>query len=57
VLVSLLAPVAAWLPAEGVHVSGVLAVVTAGIVLGRAAPRVMSSDTRILGSGVWQMLI
>ncbi|HEY7526048.1 MAG TPA: Na+/H+ antiporter [Candidatus Limnocylindria bacterium] len=57
VLVSLLAPVAAWLPAEGIHVSGVLAVVTAGIVLGRAAPRVMSSDTRILGSGVWQMLI
>jgi monovalent cation/hydrogen antiporter len=57
VLVSLLAPVAAWLPAEGIGVSGVLSVVTAGIVLGRAAPRVMSSDTRVLGSGVWQMLI
>jgi Na+/H+ antiporter len=57
VLVSLLAPVAAWLPAEAVGVSGVLSVVTAGIVLGRAAPRVMSSDTRVLGSGVWQMLV
>ena len=57
VLVSLLAPVAAWLPAEGVGVSGVLSVVTAGIVLGRAAPRVLSSDSRVLGSGVWQMLI
>jgi len=57
VLVSLLAPVAAWLPAEALHVSGVLAVVTAGIWLGRAAPRVMSSDTRVLGSGVWQMLV
>jgi CPA1 family monovalent cation:H+ antiporter len=57
VLVSLLAPVAAWLPAEGIGVSGVLSVVTAGIVLGRAAPRVLSSDTRVLGSGVWQMLI
>jgi Na+/H+ antiporter len=57
VLVSLLAPVAAWLPAEGLGVSGVLSVVTAGIVLGRAAPRVMSSDTRVLGSGVWQMLV
>jgi Na+/H+ antiporter len=57
VLVSLLAPVAAWLPAEAIGVSGVLSVVTAGIVLGRAAPRVMSSDTRVLGSGVWQMLI
>jgi CPA1 family monovalent cation:H+ antiporter len=57
VLVSLLAPVAAWLPAEQLGVSGVLSVVTAGIVLGRAAPRVMSSDTRVLGSGVWQMLV
>ena len=57
VLISLLAPVAAWLPAEGIGVSGVLSVVTAGIVLGRAAPRVLSSDTRVLGSGVWQMLI
>ena len=57
VLVSLLGPFAAWLPAETLQVSGVLAVVTAGIVLGRAAPRIMSSDTRVLGSGVWQMMI
>ncbi|HET6744283.1 MAG TPA: Na+/H+ antiporter, partial [Candidatus Limnocylindria bacterium] len=57
VLVSLLAPAAAWLPAEALGVSGVLSVVTAGIVLGRAAPRVMSSDTRVLGSGAWQMLV
>ena len=57
VLVSLLRPpAAAWLPAEAIGVSGVLSVVTAGIVLGRAAPRVMSSDTRVLGSGAWQML-
>ncbi|HET9539412.1 MAG TPA: cation:proton antiporter, partial [Candidatus Limnocylindria bacterium] len=55
VLVSLLAPFAAWIPAEMLQVSGVLSVVTAGIVLGRAAPRVMSSDTRVLGSGTWQM--
>ena len=39
VLVSLLAPFAAWIPAELLQVSGVLSVVTAGIVLGRAAPR------------------
>ncbi len=57
VLVSLLAPFAAWIPAEMLQVSGVLSVVTAGIVLGRAAPRVMSSDTRVLGSGTWQMVI
>jgi monovalent cation/hydrogen antiporter len=57
VLLSLLGPFAAWLPAEALEVSGVLSVVTAGIVLGRAAPRIMSSDTRVLGSGVWQMMI
>ena len=57
VLVSLLAPFTAWIPAEALHVSGVLSVVTAGLLVGRAAPRVMSSDTRVLGSGVWQMTI
>jgi CPA1 family monovalent cation:H+ antiporter len=57
VLVSLLGPFAAWIPAEALHVSGVLSVVTAGLMLGHAAPRVMGSDTRILGSGVWQMTI
>ena len=57
VLVSLLGPFAAWIPAESVGVSGVLSVVTAGLILGQAAPRVLSSDTRVLGSGVWQMVI
>ena len=57
VLLSLLAPFGAWLPAETLGVSGVLSVVTAGIVVGRRAPRIMSSDTRVLGSGVWQMVV
>jgi len=57
VLVSLLGPFIAWIAAESIEVSGVLAVVTAGLVLGQAAPRVMSSDSRVLGSGVWQMMI
>ena len=57
VLLSLLAPFSAWLPAEALGVSGVLSVVTAGIVVGRKAPRIMSSDTRVLGSGVWQMVV
>ena len=57
VLVSLLAPFAAWMPAEALGVSGVLSVVTAGIVVGRAAPRILTSDTRVLASGVWQMVI
>ncbi len=57
VLVSLLGPFAAWLPAETVGVSGVLAVVTAGLMLGRAAPRILGSDTRVLGSAVWKMAV
>ncbi len=57
VLISLLGPLAAWLPAEALGVSGVLSVVTAGIVLGRAAPRILGSDARVLGLGVWQMLV
>lgn len=57
VLLSLLAPFGAWLPAEALGVSGVLSVVTAGIVVGRAAPRILGSDARVLGSGVWQMVI
>ena len=59
VIVSVLAPFAAWIAATSspIPVSGVLAVVTAGIVLGRAAPRILGSDVRVLASGVWQMLI
>ncbi len=57
VLLSLLAPFGAWLPAEAIGVSGVLSVVTAGIVVGRRAPRILGSDTRVLGSGVWQMVV
>ncbi len=57
VLITLLAPYAAYLPAEKLGVSGVLAAVTAGLILGWYAPRVMSSDTRILGFGAWQMTI
>ena len=56
-LLSLLAPFGAWLPAEALGVSGVLSVVTAGIVVGRAAPRILGSDARVLGSGVWQMVV
>jgi Na+/H+ antiporter len=57
VLISLLGPYAAWLPAEGATVSGVLSVVTAGIIVGRHAPRILGSDARVLGSGAWQMVI
>ena len=56
VLVTVVASFAAYLPAEGLGVSGVLAAVSAGLLLGWRAPRVTSSDTRILGFAIWQML-
>ena len=55
VLITLIAPFAAYLPAEALHVSGVLAAVSGGLVVGWRSSRVMSSTTRILGMGTWKM--
>ena len=57
VLVSLLIPFAAYLPAETLGVSGVMATVAAGLLVGSRAARVMSSDTRLLGTSTWKMVI
>lgn len=55
--ISLLTPFTAYLPAESLGVSGVLAVVTAGLYLGRQGPRLVSSRTRQQGQGFWQMIL
>lgn len=57
VMVTMLAPFAAYIPAEEAGVSGVLAVVIAGVIVGVRGPRVMSSETRVLGMSAWQMLL
>jgi Na+/H+ antiporter len=57
ITVSLLTPFAAYLPAEHFGLSGVLAAVTAGLFLGRRSSRLMSSETRLTGTGVWQMVV
>jgi CPA1 family monovalent cation:H+ antiporter len=57
VLLSLLVPFAAYLPAEVLGLSGVLATVAAGLLVGSRMPRVTSSDTRLLGTSTWQMVI
>ncbi len=57
VIVTLIAPFAAYLPAEQLGASGVLAAVTVGLLLGRASSRVFTSQSRVLGIAVWQMLI
>jgi monovalent cation/hydrogen antiporter len=57
ILVSLLTPFAAFIPAEQLGFSGVLAVVVAGLLVGYRAPHIMGSRARVLGASVWQMLI
>ena len=57
IMVSLLAPFAAYLPAEELGVSGVLAAVVAGLIAGRRAARVLSPTARLMGRGVWDIVI
>ncbi len=57
VVLTFLFPVAAYLPAEIFHLSGVLSTVAAGIYVGRNAPRSMSSSVRIAGTSAWQVLL
>jgi Na+/H+ antiporter len=54
--ISLLAAFAAYQPAAALHVSGVLAVVTAGLYLGWNDPRISTPRTRLQAAGSWEML-
>ncbi len=56
VMLSLVIPYVAFLPAEAVGASGVIAAVTAGIILGFRSPRILSPETRLLATAVWDML-
>ncbi len=56
VTVSLLTPFAAYVAAERLHVSGVLAVVTAGLFLGWRLPEITTSRTRLQGGPFWEMV-
>jgi CPA1 family monovalent cation:H+ antiporter len=56
IIVSLIAPATAYLAAELVGVSGVLAAVSGGLIAGRMAPRVLNSEGRLLGRGVWSVV-
>jgi CPA1 family monovalent cation:H+ antiporter len=56
-VISILAPVAAYLPAEEVHASGVLAVVVAGLVFARETSRRTSAITRLQADAIWRVLL
>ena len=57
ITVSLLAPATAYMAAEAFGTSGVLAAVTAGLIVGRTASRALSSEARLIGRGVWNVVI
>lgn len=56
-VVSLLCGYAAYLPAEEAGVSGVLAAVTVGIILGYRSPSLSSSGGRLRGYAFWEVLV
>lgn len=56
VTISLLTGYAAFVPADAVGASGVLAAVTAGIYLGIRAPRILPARTRLQSGFVWDIL-
>jgi CPA1 family monovalent cation:H+ antiporter len=56
ITISLFTGYAAYIPAEELHLSGVLAAVTAGIYLGWRAPELISPQTRLQAVGTWEVL-
>ncbi|RBY90824.1 sodium:proton antiporter [Blastococcus sp. TF02A-26] len=54
--ISLATPFVAYLLAEQVHVSGVLAVVVAGLVIGHNAPYWQSGQSRLQTRAVWKLV-
>jgi monovalent cation/hydrogen antiporter len=57
ITISLFTGYAAFLPADELGLSGVLAAVTAGLYLGWLAPQLISPETRLMAYSVWQVLV
>ena len=56
-IVSLLSPWIAYLPAEWLHASGVLSVVTCGIYLNRRIPTIVSPRMRLKLYAMWDVIV
>jgi CPA1 family monovalent cation:H+ antiporter len=54
---SLLTPYAAFLPAEALGLSGVIATVVTGLYLGRRLSSITTTETRLAGRALWDMVI
>jgi monovalent cation/hydrogen antiporter len=57
ITISLLTPFAAYIPAERWHVSGVLAVVAAGLFLGWRVPQILTYRARLNAVVFWEMMV
>jgi CPA1 family monovalent cation:H+ antiporter len=57
VLMTLSVPYITYILAEYLNVSGVLAVVAAGLVRGRYSPEIVSAEMRIIARSVWNLLV
>jgi CPA1 family monovalent cation:H+ antiporter len=56
VAISLVIPFAAYLPADGLHLSGVLAAVAAGLVIGSRLGKILTPSSRVLWLSTWKMV-
>ncbi|BCY05333.1 Na+/H+ antiporter [Actinoplanes sp. L3-i22] len=54
--ISLVTPMAAYLLAEHFHLSGVLAVVVAGLIIGHDTPRYATGASRLQTAAVWRLI-
>ncbi|GAA4780015.1 Na+/H+ antiporter [Actinomycetospora chlora] len=54
-VISVLTPFVAFLLAEEIHASGVLAVVVCGLAVSRVGPRIISARTRVQSHSFWQV--
>jgi Na+/H+ antiporter len=54
--ISLLTPYAAFLPADRLDASGVIATVAAGLYLGHRRSQIMGADARLTGRAVWETI-
>lgn len=57
VITALTIPYTIYIAAESLHVSGVLAVVAAGLLRGRYSPKIVSAEMRIMARSVWNILV
>ena len=57
IVISLLTPFIAYLPAERLHASGVLAVVAVGIYIGWYSPLIVTARYRLQAFAFWEMVV